>query len=76
MRKFSGSFLVVFAMVLGGFLTSACQSPNLLWCTSSGILNYNKHTGQFEMVWENQAKQIVVVHDTIYQCPDTLNTAQ
>ena len=51
----------------------SCQSPNFLWCTSSGIVTYNRHTGQFEMLWENVVKEPVVVHDTIFVCPDTLS---
>ena len=71
MKKFLGLFLVIFGTVSGSFFFQSCQSPNFLWCTSSGIVTYNRHTGQFEMLWENAAKQIEVVHDTVYVCPDT-----
>ena len=67
-----GKFLVFFAMVLGGFCVCSCTSPNFLWCTSSGIVTYNRHTGQFEMLWENQSKQVEVIHDTVYVCPDSI----
>ena len=73
MRKFSGLFLVCFAIVSGSFSLASCQSPNFLWCTSSGIVTYNRHTGQFEMLWENAAKQIETVHDTVYIYSDSLS---
>lgn len=68
-----GKFLVCFGIVSGSFFLSSCQSPNFLWCTSSGIVTYNRHTGQFEMLWENAAKQVEVVHDTVYVCPDEIS---
>lgn len=71
--KVLGKFLVIFAMVSGSFFFTSCQSPNFLWCTSSGIVTYNRHTGQFEMLWENAAKQVEVVHDTVYVCPDEIS---
>lgn len=71
MKKIFGLFLVIFALVPGCFLFSSCQSPDFLWCTSSGIVTYNRHTGQFEMIWEGERKQSVTIHDTIYICPDT-----
>lgn len=66
MSKVSFLFSVIFALVLGWFSLTSCTSPNFLWCTSSGIVTYNRHTGQFEMLWENQAERREVIHDTIY----------
>jgi len=66
MSKVSFLFSVIFALVLGWFSLTSCTSPNFLWCTSSGIVTYNRHTGQFEMLWENQAEHREVIHDTIY----------
>lgn len=66
MKKIFGLFLVIFALASGCFCLMSCQSPNFLWCTSSGIVTFNRHTGQFEMLWENQSKQVETVHDTIY----------
>ena len=73
MKRILGLFLVIFAMVSGSFFFSACTSPAFLWCTSNGIIEYNRHTGQFEMIWEAERKQANPVHDTIYVCPDTLS---
>ena len=65
-------FLVIFALVLGCFSSQSCSTPNFLWCTSSGIVTYNRHTGQFEMLWENNAHSLNVIHDTIYIYHDSL----
>lgn len=70
MKKFFVFFLVGFALVCGQFSLESCTTPNMVWCTSNGIIQYNRHTGQFEMLWENSAKQNEVVHDTVYVCPD------
>lgn len=66
-------FLIIFGMVSGCFCNLSCTSPNFLWCTSSGIVTYNRHTGQFEMLWENQVQQPQIIHDTIYVHRDTLH---
>lgn len=66
MKRISGKFLVIFAIVAGCFSTLACTTPNFLWCTSSGIVTYNRHSGQFEMLWENAGESSNIVHDTIY----------
>ena len=66
MKRIFRKFLVGFAMVAGCFSTLACSTPNFLWCTSNGIVTYNRHTGQFEMLWENSQKVLDVVHDTVY----------
>lgn len=66
MRRNFGLFLVIFALVSGAFFCASCQSPNFLWCTSSGIVTYNRHTGQFEMLWENTGQRSEIVHDTVY----------
>lgn len=74
MRRILGLFLINFGMVGGCFLLQSCTTPNLVWCTSSGIVTYNRHTGQFEMLWENEQKRAVEVHDTIYVLTDSLST--
>ena len=74
MKRILLSFLTIFALVSGSFFLMACQSPNFLWCTSSGIVTYNRHTGQFEMLWESDRKQVNIVHDTIYIQVDSVFT--
>ena len=72
MRRLFSKFSVIFGIFCGTFSLFGCTTPNFLWCTSSGIVTYNRHTGQFEMLWENQVKEPVVVHDTVYVCPDSI----
>lgn len=72
MKRIFGLFLLIFAIVGGCFSISSCTTPNLIWYTSSGIVTYNRHTGQFELLWENEQKQPIEVHDTIYIRGDTL----
>lgn len=74
MKKSLRRFLVNFAMVAGGFLICSCSTQNPVWCMSNGILTYNRVTGQLEVLWESEHKQSVVVHDTVYICPDTLKS--
>lgn len=69
-RKF-GYFSVIFGMGLALFTTLACSTPNIVWCSSSGILTYNRHTGQFELLWENVNSGHKTVHDTIYVYRDS-----
>lgn len=68
--KYHGKFLVIFGFVCACFSSLSCSSPNLIWSTSNGIITYNRHTGQFEALWEATQKQVEVVHDTIYVCPN------
>lgn len=70
MKKVLFRFLVIFGLVSASFSNYSCNTPNLVWSTSNGIITYNRHTGQFEMLWENSAQQAVKVHDTIYICPE------
>lgn len=72
MKSVLGKFRFIFALVLGSFCCEGCQSPAAVWCTSSGIVTYNRHTGQFELLWENQAERTTIIHDTIYICPDSV----
>lgn len=69
MRKIFFSLTVVFAMVCGCFSTCSCANPKLVWCTSNGIVTYNRHTGQLEILWEHKQKNAEIIHDTVYVCP-------
>lgn len=60
MRKVS-----MLLMVLVGLLLSSC-APKWLVVNSSGVASYNRHTGQFEILWENKNAEMHEVHDTIY----------
>lgn len=60
--RFSFLGLFVFTMV---FLSS-CSPSKLLWYTSNGIMTYNRNTGQFEVLWENNGAGHVEKCDTVY----------
>ena len=66
MKRILGKFLVIFGLGYGCFLSSSCSGGNLIWCKSGLILTYNRHTGQLEVLYENTAKAVEVVHDTVY----------
>ena len=66
MRRIVFKFLVIFWLVCGCFSFMACSGSKFVWCTSNGIFTYNRHTGQLELLWENSAKQLDVIHDTVF----------
>lgn len=66
MKRIIGKFLMIFGLGCGCFLTGSCSGGNLIWCKSGLILTYNRHTGQLEVLYENTAKKVEVVHDTVY----------
>jgi len=73
MKKVFGLFSVIFGMWGGCFFFQSCQSPNSVWCTSSGILTYNRGTGQFELMWENVNSRRDTIRDTVYIYRRTTN---
>lgn len=49
-------FLIV---LLAGLMCQACSRwPQIIIGDSSGILTYNRHTGQLEVLWEKHAKVV------------------
>ena len=49
-------FLIVLA---AGLMFQACSRwPQIIIGDSSGILTYNRHTGQLEVLWEKHAKVV------------------
>ena len=49
-------FLIVLA---AGLICQACgRWPQIFIGDSSGILTYNRHTGQLEVLWEKHAKVV------------------
>lgn len=73
--RYSGRFLVCFGLVLCLFNLLGCSGSKLVWSKGNGILTYNRHTGQLEVMWEHDRKELLIIHDTIYVCPDTVKTA-
>lgn len=59
-------------IVLGLVALTSCSVSNPMWYTSNGIVTYNRHTGQFEMLWENSSKGNSSQCDSTCECR-TLN---
>ena len=55
--------VLVLVCVAACFLQSC--APKWLVFNSNGIASYNRHTGQFEILWENNSSQVVEKHDTV-----------
>lgn len=70
MNCFSSKFLVIFGLVSSSFLVLSCGSSNLVWSTSNGIVTYNRHTGQFELMWDTSMANQKAKSDTVWICPE------
>lgn len=53
-------------LILCMMMCAACTRAPWFLINTSGIATYNRHTGQFEILWENHATQVKTIHDTIY----------
>lgn len=71
MKNF-GKFSVIFTLVLSSFSATNCTTGKLIWCTSSGIISYDRRNGVFEMTWDRTYKQDNSVSDTIYIHNDSI----
>lgn len=58
---------VVFFLVFGVIVISACSPARLYLVNSSGIATYNRHTGQLELLWEWTEKPNTLATDSIHQ---------
>jgi len=70
MKKNSFLFLVLFGLVSGLFCLTSCSGSKLVWSTSNGIVTYNRHTGQFELMWDHSIQQHEKRCDTVWICPE------
>lgn len=61
MRKFLIS-IIIFCIIMG--LCSGCQAPHWFLINSQGIATYNRHTGQFEIMWDNRVLESVAKIDS------------
>ena len=59
-------FRLLGTIVFGMLFLSACTPAKLLWFSSSGIMTYNRATGQLEVLWENQGQGQKEKCETIY----------
>lgn len=62
--------LVIFCLISTLFLFPSCSPGKFYLWTSNGIMNYNRHTGQFELLWENNINNTKIVRDTVYVIRD------
>lgn len=70
MKKSVFSLVVIFWLIFGLFTFESCASDKLVWSTSSGIVTYNRLSGQFEMLWDGTRNEHKFRSDTVYICPD------
>lgn len=61
-------FVYRLVIVLGLVALTSCSVSNPMWYTSNGIVTYNRHTGQFEMLWENSSKGNSCQCDSTCEC--------
>lgn len=57
---------VVFMIGSCLILCSVGCAPRWLLVNSNGIASYDRHTGRFEILWENKSAQVLEHHDTIF----------
>lgn len=59
-------FIRLGLIVFGISMLISCSPSKLLWFTSSGIMTYNRQTGQLEVLWENNGAGHPEKCDTVY----------
>lgn len=50
--------MIVFLLMAVAITMSSCTGWRYVFCTSDGILTYNRHTGQLEILWEHQSAPV------------------
>lgn len=53
-------------LVILGFIISSCSARRMFMVGTNGIATYNRHTGQFEVLWEYSERQMKIIHDTVF----------
>lgn len=57
--------MIVFVLMAVAIMLSSCTGLRYIFCTSDGILTYNRHTGQLEILWEHQSMPIINKKDSL-----------
>ena len=60
---------IIFPLVMlacTAMVISSCSPSRLFMISGSGIATYNRHTGQFEILWEHKEEPVKIAHDTVY----------
>lgn len=65
--------LVIFCLISASFLFPSCSPGKLFLWTSNGIMTYNRHSGQFELLWDNNINSTKVIRDTVYVIRDSFS---
>lgn len=55
MRKLSLVFVIILVL-FGSMFTTSCAPNKWYLVNSEGILTYNRHTGQLELVWSHHSE--------------------
>ncbi len=53
-------------IAVGCCILASCSPSRMFMFGTNGIATYNRHTGQFEILWEYAEKPLPTIHDTIY----------
>lgn len=56
---------IVFVLMAVAIMLSSCTGWRYVFCTSDGILTYNRHTGQLEILWEHKSMPIINKIDSL-----------
>lgn len=62
---FLGKKWVILGLILGYFCFQSCTVHRFVWSKSSGIVTYNRMTGQLEILWESDGGGLNQVSDSI-----------
>jgi len=57
--------MIVFVLMAVAIMLSSCTGWRYVFCTSDGILTYNRHTGQLEILWEHKSMPIIQKNDSL-----------
>ena len=57
--------MIVFVLMAVAIMLSSCTGLRYVFCTSDGILTYNRHTGQLEILWEHKSMPIIQKNDSL-----------
>ena len=76
--------LVMFSLATLATICTSCSPVRYLLINSNGIMSYNRHTGQFEVLWEhhsvsadnNQPASIDSIHNEKKLSKDTVVAVQ
>lgn len=57
--------MIVFVLMAVAITMSSCTGWRYVFCTSNGILTYNRRTGQLEILWEHKSTPVIQLADSL-----------